>query len=379
MSDPSITSDCNLQRPDFHCYEQFGQCGHHDAGGACNWKLTGELIDCVNKANAGGNPSSSPAPGTPTTTSAPGVTTTSQPQAPPGQVTTAPSGPNPAPTTTNAPSSSQCYKDNVQVASNKCGHNLLALDFKTMNYDAFRALCAACVEPVLFTQAGPCAEYDQLQTAMQIECDVCLSRRNEADCGRTTQCTWRGDLDRCVLLASAVTTSPAGSNPPGSVTTAPVTTITPAPTRPSCFNHNLQAAADRCGKPLVSTNFQQLNANEFQQFCSTCLEHVLGTQPDEQCPSYDELQNSLLVECQVCNGRTQTACDSASQCTWMPGTQRCGVFRRSDLSAETDRSISGSLTASGGTITASVVTNPLTLTLIMTTALMMMLLFTVLA
>jgi hypothetical protein len=139
MSDPSITSDCNLQRPDFHCYEQFGQCGHHDAGGACNWKLTGELIDCVNKANAGGNPSSSPAPGTPTTTSAPGVTTTSQPQAPPGQVTTAPSGPNPAPTTTNAPSSSQCYKDNVQVASNKCGHNLLALDFKTMNYDAFRA------------------------------------------------------------------------------------------------------------------------------------------------------------------------------------------------------------------------------------------------
>jgi hypothetical protein len=193
--------------------------------------------------------------------------------------------------------------------------NLLNLDFASMNYESFRGMCASCLEPILFTQSGPCRAYDDLQSTLHVECDVCLGKRSQQVCERDPRCFWNAGLDRCAIQRP----------------------FTNPPSRAACYNTNLQAAADECGRPLVTTNFQTLGTNEFQAVCTACLNVILNTQPETNCASYDDLQASFRVECNDCiRLNSQGSCESSAQCIWLPDAQRCGMFRREDLSREAD-------------------------------------------
>jgi hypothetical protein len=242
-------------------------------------------------------------------------TSTQTPATHPTDVTT-----TPIPTThsTTLPSPpTDCYTRNVRAASTICGRDLLALDFAAMNYSDFRGMCASCLEAILFTQDGPCRKYDELQATLHVECDVCLGKRSADICERDARCYWNEHLNRCAI------------NRPG----------TTAPSRDQCYNENLQVAADECGHPLVTTNFQNLAPGEFQSICTACLDVVISTHTVSGCASYTSLQQSLQIECHECNVlRSQNDCDGNVKCAWMPQSQRCGVFRREDLARETDAS-----------------------------------------
>jgi hypothetical protein len=253
----------------------------------------------------------------------------------------------PTPTIISTPApSSDCYTRNVRAASTICGRDLLALDFAAMNYSDFRGMCASCLEAILFTQDGPCRKYDELQATLHVECDVCLGKRSADICERDARCYWNEHLNRCAI------------NRPG----------TTAPSRDQCYNENLQVAADECGHPLVTTNFQNLAPGEFQSICNACLDIVISTNTVSGCASYTSLQQSLQIECHECNAlRSQDDCDGNIKCAWMPQSQRCGVFRREDLARETDASQCSSnndvCSAAGGSM--------MTATRITTTAMMM--------